>query len=81
MKSVLATLLALGLLAGTANARTVFDDIKDTAPRSVFDDVRDSAPRSPFDEIKDTAPHSVFDTLRESAPLAPASENNGRNAY
>ena len=59
MKTILASLLALGLLAGTANARTVFDQIRDSAPRSsgVFGDLQNSAPRS-----------SVFDDLRNTAP-------------
>ena len=68
MKTALASILALGLLAGSASARTVFDDIRDTAPRSVFDDIRDTAPRSPFDEIRNTAPKSAFDQIRDSAP-------------
>ncbi len=68
MKTTLAALLALGLLTGTASARTVFDDLRDSAPRSVFDDIRDSAPRSPFDQIRDSAPRSVFDVIRDSAP-------------
>ena len=42
MKTAIATLLALGLLSGTASARTVFDDIRDTAPRSVFTDIQAS---------------------------------------
>ena len=68
MKTAIAALLALGVLATGAAARTVFDDIRDTAPRSVFDDIRDSAPRSPFDQLRDTAPKSIWDQLNESAP-------------
>lgn len=68
MKTVFASLLALGLLSGAATARTVFDDIRDTAPRSVFEDVRASAPRSPFEQIRDTAPRSIFDEVRDTAP-------------
>jgi len=68
MKSAFAALLALGVLAGAANARTVFDDIRDTAPRTVFDDIRDSAPRTVFDDIRDSAPRTVFDDIQDSAP-------------
>ena len=68
MKTTLAALFAIGLLSGATSARTVFDDIRDTAPRSVFDDVRDTAPRSPFDEIRNTAPRSVFDQIKDTAP-------------
>ena len=68
MKTALASLLALGLLSGAASARTVFDDIRDTAPRSVFDQIQETAPRSIFDQIRDTAPRSIFDDLRDTAP-------------
>ena len=83
MKTMLATLVALGLLAGQASARTVFDGLADSAPRSeifadlgasaprsVFDDLKDAAPRSPFADIRDSAPRSdgVFGTLETSAP-------------
>ena len=68
MKSVIASILALGLLTGTASARTVFDDIRDSAPRSVFTDLQNSAPRSVFDDIRDAAPKSLFDQIRDAAP-------------
>ena len=68
MKTAIAALLALGALATGAAARTVFDDIRDSAPRSIFDDIRDSAPRSPFDQIADTAPRSFWQQLNETAP-------------
>ena len=68
MKTAIATLLALGLLSGTASARTVFDDIRDTAPRSVFTDIQASAPRSVFDDIRSSAPKSIFDQIRDTAP-------------
>lgn len=70
MKTALASILALGLLAGSASARTVFDDIRDTAPRSPFDEIRNTAPKSAFDQIRDSAPRSdgVFGELERSAP-------------
>lgn len=68
MKTIFASLLALGLVAGTASARTVFDDIRDTAPRTVFDDIRDTAPRTVFDDIRDTAPRTIWDEIRDTAP-------------
>jgi hypothetical protein len=72
MKSLItASILALGLFAGTASARQPFDSIADSAPRSVFDEIRDTAPRSVFDEIRDTAPRSLFDEIRDSAPRQP----------
>ncbi|MGE0766223.1 MAG: hypothetical protein AB7L90_07135 [Hyphomicrobiaceae bacterium] len=68
MKTALAALLALGLLAGQANARTVFDNLNDGAPRSTFDQLSDSAPRSTFDDLNQSAPRSTFDDLNSSAP-------------
>ncbi len=80
MKTAIAALLALGLIAGQANARIVFDDLGATfgdlhrhqtsAPRSAFDDLRNSAPRSAFDQIRDSAPRSdgVFGSLETGAP-------------
>ena len=69
MKTALATLLALGLISGAANARTVFDDLRDSAPRSdIFADIQNSAPKTIFDDLRDTAPRSIFDQIRDSAP-------------
>ncbi len=73
MKTAIAALLALGLIAGQANARIVFDDlgaINTAAPRSAFEDLRNSAPRSAFDQIRDSAPRSdgVYGTLETGAP-------------
>ena len=71
MKTIAATLVALALVAGAAEARPTsgyFGDLGQTAPRSVFDDIKDSAPRSVFDDLRDTAPRTVFDDLKDSAP-------------
>jgi hypothetical protein len=68
MKTTLAVLLALGLIAGPATARTVFDDLRDAAPRSIFADIQETAPRSIFDDIRDTAPRSIFDEIQSGAP-------------
>ena len=68
MKTAFATLIALGLFAGSASASTPFTTLADTAPRSVFDDIRDTAPRAPFDQIQDTAPRTIFDDIRDTSP-------------
>ncbi len=39
-----------------ASAKSVWDQLGESAPRSVFTDIRDSAPRSIFDQIGDAAP-------------------------
>lgn len=68
MKTVLAALLAVGLLAGQASARTIFDDVQDSAPRAeIFTDIGNSAPRSAFDALRDSAPRS-FGDIQDSAP-------------
>jgi hypothetical protein len=75
MKTLFASLVALGLFAGAASAADIgtrlFGGLNDSAPRSIFDDIRDSAPRSIFDDLRDSAPRSIFDDLRDSAPRAP----------
>ncbi len=71
MKSIPASLLALGLLVGTVEARKaqdIFTDIQQTAPKSLFDQIQASAPRTPFDDLRDSAPRSPFDDFRDSAP-------------
>ena len=73
MKTLIsASILAIGLFAGTANAASsVFADLNATAPRSsVFEDINATAPRaSIFEDINATAPRSkVFQDLQESAP-------------
>ncbi len=62
MKFATAVIVALGLMAGTAQARSLdgpFTDINQSAPRSVFEQVGDTAPRQPFDRIQDTAPRAT----------------------
>lgn len=69
MKTLLSGLFALGLVAGAASARTVFEDLRDTAPRSdIFADIQTSAPRSAFDGLQDAAPRAPFDQIRDGAP-------------
>jgi hypothetical protein len=69
MKTMLATLLAIGLLAGQASARTVFDDIRESAPRSeIFADLGASAPRSAFETLGESAPRSLLGDIQDSAP-------------
>ncbi|MGD9805992.1 MAG: hypothetical protein AB7E81_08740 [Hyphomicrobiaceae bacterium] len=83
MKTLAASLIAVALLSGAAQARVAdqyFSDLNDSAPRSVFDDLNDSAPRSLFDDLNESAPRSTFDDLRDSAPrAATGSETGGRD--
>jgi hypothetical protein len=68
MKTAIAALLALGLLAGQASARTVFDQINETAPHAAFGDLNDAAPHGAFDNLNDSAPRSAFSDINDSAP-------------
>ena len=71
MKTLAASILALGLLSGAATAKPLgdyFTDLNRTAPKSVFDQLNETAPRTIFDDIRDSAPRSIFDDIRDSAP-------------
>ncbi len=65
MKKTLLTLgaiaAALALASTPSSAGTIFDDLRDTAPRTVFDDLRDTTPRTVFDDIGETAPVRASD--------------------
>jgi hypothetical protein len=68
MKTLFASAVALSLLAGSASARTLFEQLNDTAPRAdIFTQINETAPRSPFDKLNETAPRS-FGQLNEQAP-------------
>jgi hypothetical protein len=60
MKTIAATFLALGLLAGAANAQL---------PGDYFTGLNQTAPKSVFEEIGETAPLSgVFGDIERNAP-------------
>jgi len=80
MKIIAASLMAMALLSGAAQARvtdTYFEDLNRTSPHAVFDDLNESAPRSTFDDLNESAPRSSFDDLRDSAPRTPTSSEAG----
>ena len=54
MKTIAASILALGLFAGIANAKS---------PQDVFTDLNSTAPSSPYGSLQDTAPRSPFQTM------------------
>ena len=60
MKIIAASLIALGLLAGAANAHSakVFGDLSTSAPRSDITQIDDSVQRSdgPFGKLQNSAP-------------------------
>jgi hypothetical protein len=72
MKSVTTFVFALSLLSGPVSAKTLWDQISETAPRSggVFEDINLTAPKSVFDTLNETAPRSdgVFGELEKNAP-------------
>lgn len=62
---------ALAVLGGTANAKTAWEQISETAPRmeKPFEDLALSAPRSVFVDIEATAPRAgTFEDLDKMAP-------------
>jgi hypothetical protein len=76
MKTILSTLLALGVLAGAAHAETFnpFNDPAQALPRSEFsnDDYRQALPRSVIsgDEHRDAVPftETVFPDITVAKP-------------
>jgi hypothetical protein len=71
--AVLSAVIAIaGLLADSANAKTVWDQITESAPRSdkPFVDIDMMAPRSVFGDFQNTAPRAVstFGDLATTAP-------------
>jgi hypothetical protein len=50
------TMAAIVLGIAPASAKSVWDQLGESAPRSVFTQIHDSAPRSIFDQIGDAAP-------------------------
>ena len=76
MRTLLCTsALLLGVLAGPANAKSIWDQISETAPRSgVFDDLNLTAPKSVFETLNELAPRSdgVFGELEKTERLKAA---------
>jgi hypothetical protein len=73
MKTFASAIVALGLFAGAAQAKDIFTQINETAPRSVFQDLNETAPKSAeqtLKDINDSAPRSdgVFGDLETRAP-------------
>lgn len=69
--ALLTALLISATFTGSASAKSVWDQISETAPRSgVFEDLQLTAPKSVFDTLNDTAPRSdgVFGDLEKNAP-------------
>lgn len=52
----IAVVSALASVGTPANAKSVWDQLNESAPRTIFDDLNDTAPRTIFDDIRDTAP-------------------------
>ena len=68
---VIGAALFLGVLAGPANAKSIWDQISETAPRSsVFEDLNLTAPKSVFETLNESAPRSdgVYGELEKNAP-------------
>ena len=69
MKTIAASLLALGLFAGAAAAQSsVFDDLARTSPKGIFDQINETSPKSFFEQLNETSPRSIFDEIRDTSP-------------
>jgi hypothetical protein len=74
MKSLQAIVAALSILtafAGSASAKTIWNQISETAPRSaVFEDLSMTAPKTVFETLGESAPRSdgVYGDLERNAP-------------
>ncbi len=69
MKTILSTIVALGLLAGSASAQTFkpFDDITTANPRS--SGYEQALPRAGADEHRQALPRGGNDDHRDALPL------------
>jgi len=54
--AIIGLIAALSVVATPTGAKSIWDQLSESAPRSIFDEIRESAPRTIFDEIRDTAP-------------------------
>lgn len=71
MKYITAVVFAISVLSGSVSAKTLWDQVSDTAPRSgVFEDLNLTAPKSVFETVNETAPRSdgVFGEIEKNAP-------------
>ena len=54
--TIISVIAAFGVVATPAGAKSVWDQLNETAPRSIWDQLNQTAPRSIFDDLRDTAP-------------------------
>jgi hypothetical protein len=54
--TIISVMAAIGGVATPVGAKSLWDQLNESAPRSIFDEIRDTAPRTIFDEIRDSAP-------------------------
>jgi hypothetical protein len=69
--AMFAVIAVTGLFAGSASAKTVWDQIAESAPlaENPSADIEMTAPRSVFTDLQTTAPLAqTFDTLANTAP-------------
>ena len=54
--TAIAAIATMAYLSSPAFAKSIWDEINETAPRSAWDQLNEAAPRSIFDEIGAAAP-------------------------
>lgn len=52
----ISVIAAFGFFATPIGAKSIWDQLNETAPRSIWDQLNETAPRTIFDEIQDAAP-------------------------
>ena len=50
------SLIAAIVVATPAGAKSIWDQLNETAPKSIWDQLNETAPRSIFDDLRDAAP-------------------------
>ncbi len=67
MKTIMSTLIALGVLAGSANAFDPFNDPRQALPRS--SSYEQALPRTSNDDYRQALPRTSNDDFRDALPL------------
>lgn len=67
MKTIISTLIALGMLAGLANAQDAFSDPRQALPYSST--YERAVPRTSNDDFKQALPRSSNDDFRDALPF------------
>ena len=54
--TIISVITAFGIIATPSGAKSIWDQLNETAPKSIWDQLNETSPRTIFDDIRDTAP-------------------------